>query len=366
MTGRAAWGWDEAEIAVLRVLGAVGRQVAQVLRCAVRGARHAGQAEAVVRVPDPADDAAAVPHRDDRAGRCWASSIAARNGSFDLVAALLTDHRRVVRPARAQRRQRRLRHRPGRRRRERHAHPVQRRVAGHPVRAGVAAPDGDPRDRLLSARRRRSGWSCWRRTGRTALLVIGVVGFVVSLGYTAPPLKFVYRGLGEIAVALGFGPLMLLGAYVVQTGGALVLGAVRGVDPGRPARGADPVRQRDPGPSRRRAGRQADPARAVLARRRSSRATTWRPCCAYVILVARGGRRDPAGPRAADAADHPAGACASRAASRPNYDNPYGLMAIMGIERPAPPAGGPAACWRPTSIVLILGAIAPSLDLFLG
>ncbi len=57
--------------------------------------------------------------------------------------------------------------------------------------------------------------------GSTALLVIGVVGFVVSLGYTAPPLKFVYRGLGEIAVAFGFGPLMLLGAYVVQTGGAL-------------------------------------------------------------------------------------------------------------------------------------------------
>src|SRR4029453_9056652 len=32
---------------------------------------------------------------------------------------------------------------------------------------------------------------------------------------------FVYRGLGEIAVALGFGPMMLLGAYVVQTEGAL-------------------------------------------------------------------------------------------------------------------------------------------------
>ena len=54
-----------------------------------------------------------------------------------------------------------------------------------------------------------------------ALLVIGIVGFIVSLGYTAPPLKFVYRGLGEFAVALGFGPLMLLGAYVVQTDGAL-------------------------------------------------------------------------------------------------------------------------------------------------
>ncbi len=57
--------------------------------------------------------------------------------------------------------------------------------------------------------------------GSPALLVIGVVGFIVSLGYTAPPLKFVYRGLGEVAVAIGFGPLMLLGAYVVQTGGTL-------------------------------------------------------------------------------------------------------------------------------------------------
>ena len=57
--------------------------------------------------------------------------------------------------------------------------------------------------------------------GSPALLIIGVVGFIVSIGYTAPPLKFVYRGLGEIAVAIGFGPLMLLGAYVVQTRGVL-------------------------------------------------------------------------------------------------------------------------------------------------
>ena len=100
--------------------------------------------------------------------------------------------------------------------------------------------------------------------GSTALLVIGVVGFIVSLGYTAPPLKFVYRGLGEISVAIGFGPLMLLGAYVVQTGGDAGLGALRGVHPDRAARGADPVRQRDPGPTRRRAGRQANPPGALL------------------------------------------------------------------------------------------------------
>jgi 1,4-dihydroxy-2-naphthoate octaprenyltransferase len=57
--------------------------------------------------------------------------------------------------------------------------------------------------------------------GSAALLAIGVIGFIVSLGYTAPPLKLVYRGLGEAAVAVGFGPLMLLGAYVVQTAGAV-------------------------------------------------------------------------------------------------------------------------------------------------
>jgi 1,4-dihydroxy-2-naphthoate octaprenyltransferase len=55
-------------------------------------------------------------------------------------------------------------------------------------------------------------------TGSLTLLWIGVAGIVVGLAYTMPPLKLVYRGLGEIAVFLGFGPIMLLGAYVVQTG----------------------------------------------------------------------------------------------------------------------------------------------------
>jgi 1,4-dihydroxy-2-naphthoate polyprenyltransferase len=58
------------------------------------------------------------------------------------------------------------------------------------------------------------------------LLVIGVLGFIVSIGYTAPPLKLVYRGLGEIAVAAGFGPMMLLGAYVVQSRGTISPAAV--------------------------------------------------------------------------------------------------------------------------------------------
>jgi 1,4-dihydroxy-2-naphthoate octaprenyltransferase len=57
--------------------------------------------------------------------------------------------------------------------------------------------------------------------GSVALVVIAAVGFVISIAYTMPPFKLVYRGLGELATAIGFGPVMLLGAYVVQTRGSL-------------------------------------------------------------------------------------------------------------------------------------------------
>ena len=47
------------------------------------------------------------------------------------------------------------------------------------------------------------------------LLVIGAIGLFLSLAYTAPPFRLVHRGLGEICVALGFGPIMVLGTYFV-------------------------------------------------------------------------------------------------------------------------------------------------------
>ncbi len=50
------------------------------------------------------------------------------------------------------------------------------------------------------------------------LVWLGVAGALISFFYTAPPLKLVHRGLGEIAVFLGFGPIMALGAYFVQAG----------------------------------------------------------------------------------------------------------------------------------------------------
>jgi 1,4-dihydroxy-2-naphthoate octaprenyltransferase len=48
------------------------------------------------------------------------------------------------------------------------------------------------------------------------LFWIGAAGVAISLAYTAPPLRLVHRGIGEISVALGFGPIMVLGAYFVQ------------------------------------------------------------------------------------------------------------------------------------------------------
>ncbi len=50
-----------------------------------------------------------------------------------------------------------------------------------------------------------------------ALLAIGVVGLLLSVFYTAPPFRLVHHGLGELTTALGFGPIMVLGAYAVQT-----------------------------------------------------------------------------------------------------------------------------------------------------
>ncbi len=48
------------------------------------------------------------------------------------------------------------------------------------------------------------------------ILWIGFVGFLTSVYYTAGPVKFKYRALGELAVFVIWGPLMVEGAYAVQ------------------------------------------------------------------------------------------------------------------------------------------------------
>jgi 1,4-dihydroxy-2-naphthoate octaprenyltransferase len=198
--------------------------------------------------------------------------------------------------------------------------------------------------------------------GSPALLVIGIVGFIVSLGYTAPPLKFVYRGLGEIAVAVGFGPLMLLGAYVVQTGGALAW---------EPFVASIPVALLvalilyvNEIPDRRgdaRAGKRTLPVRfsraTVIGGYNFAVAAAFvslalgvvlgiLPVTALLMLLA-----------------IPLAIRVSRGLA-PNYENPYGLMAIMGTNVQLHLRAG-LLLLAAYAIVLVLGAVAPSIDLFL-
>jgi 1,4-dihydroxy-2-naphthoate octaprenyltransferase len=49
------------------------------------------------------------------------------------------------------------------------------------------------------------------------ILLLGMAGVFLGFFYTASPLKIGYSGLGELVVALCFGPLVVLGSYYVQT-----------------------------------------------------------------------------------------------------------------------------------------------------
>jgi 1,4-dihydroxy-2-naphthoate octaprenyltransferase len=197
----------------------------------------------------------------------------------------------------------------------------------------------------------------------SALLVIGLVGFVVSIGYTAPPLKLVYRGLGEIAVAVGFGPLMLLGAYVVQTSGTLTW---------EPFVASLPIALLvmlilyvNEIPDRRgdsHAGKRTLPVRwskpTVIAGYRVS------VVAAYAILVASVIVGLLPIPALLALLTIPLALQVSRGLD-PNYDNPYGLMAIMGVNVKVHLYAG-LLLLAGYAIVLILGALAPSVSLFVG
>jgi 1,4-dihydroxy-2-naphthoate octaprenyltransferase len=196
-----------------------------------------------------------------------------------------------------------------------------------------------------------------------ALLVIGVVGMIVSLAYTAPPLKLVYRGLGEVAVALGFGPLMLLGAYVVQTGGtvsreafvaslpiALLVALILYVN-------EIPDRRGDA-----RAGKRTLPVRfsreTVIAGYRGAAAA------AYAILVVGVVAGVLPVPALLALLTIPLALQVSRGLA-PNYDNPYGLMAIMGVNIKVHLYAG-LLLIAAYLVVLVAAALAPSVSLFVG
>ncbi len=54
----------------------------------------------------------------------------------------------------------------------------------------------------------------------TPILWAGLAGCALGAAYTLGPFRLSYRGFGEVAVALGFGPVMVLGAHYVMSAGA--------------------------------------------------------------------------------------------------------------------------------------------------
>lgn len=50
-----------------------------------------------------------------------------------------------------------------------------------------------------------------------AVIYLGMLGVGLAFFYHAPPFKLAYRGLGELAVALAYGPVIAGGTYLVQT-----------------------------------------------------------------------------------------------------------------------------------------------------
>ncbi len=52
----------------------------------------------------------------------------------------------------------------------------------------------------------------------SAIFYFGLVGVALAFFYHAPPLRLSYRGFGELAVGLCYGPLIGCGTYLVQRG----------------------------------------------------------------------------------------------------------------------------------------------------
>jgi 1,4-dihydroxy-2-naphthoate octaprenyltransferase len=55
----------------------------------------------------------------------------------------------------------------------------------------------------------------WRQQ---EVMYLGLAGIALAFFYHAPPFRLSYRGLGELAVAVSYGPLVTAGTYLVQRG----------------------------------------------------------------------------------------------------------------------------------------------------
>jgi len=56
----------------------------------------------------------------------------------------------------------------------------------------------------------------WKSEG-DVILWIGIVGILIGFFYSALPISLSYRGIGEVGIALAFGPLIVFGSWFVQT-----------------------------------------------------------------------------------------------------------------------------------------------------
>lgn len=48
------------------------------------------------------------------------------------------------------------------------------------------------------------------------VLLFSFAGFLAAYFYVGPPIRWAYRGMGELVIALSYGPVMLLGSYYLQ------------------------------------------------------------------------------------------------------------------------------------------------------
>jgi len=61
------------------------------------------------------------------------------------------------------------------------------------------------------------------------ILPVGLAGGLLGFSYAAPKVNLAAHGIGEIAVGLGFGPLIVLGTYIVLTGEVNGVSLVAGI-----------------------------------------------------------------------------------------------------------------------------------------
>ena len=59
--------------------------------------------------------------------------------------------------------------------------------------------------------------------GSSALAIVAAAGLLIGAAYAIPPIKLAHRGLDELATAVVFGPVLLVGTYLIQSRGALYL-----------------------------------------------------------------------------------------------------------------------------------------------